>query len=67
MAGSPELIHIMTGITGEFNKVAILARYESLACELYFQKYMQDNEEAKQMKDCQELYIKGSKEFNKVW
>ncbi|MFT3751252.1 MAG: hypothetical protein QM768_23275 [Agriterribacter sp.] len=71
MSNSPELIHIMTDISGEFNKVVILARYENLAAyELYFQKYMQDSEETKQMKEkmkgYHELYISGSREFYNV-
>jgi len=72
MAGNAELISIMTDVTGNFNKVIMVTGYESLAAyEESFQKYMQDSEEMKKMKEkmegYHEMYLTGSREIYKVW
>lgn len=72
MVGRNELINILTDVTGEFNKVVMLSKYESLsAYEKHYQEYMQDSEEVKKrkekMKGYQEMYLTGSREIFKVW
>ncbi|MGH2649299.1 MAG: NIPSNAP family protein [Ginsengibacter sp.] len=72
MADNAELVNIMTDMTGEFNKVVMVTKYDSLtAYEESFQKYMQDSEEMKKMKDkmqgYHEMYLSGSREIYKVW
>lgn len=72
MADNNELVHIMTDMTGEFNKVVMVTQYDSLtAYEQSFEKYMQDSEEMKKMKekmkDYHEMYLTGSREIYKVW
>ena len=72
MADNKELVHIMTDITGQFNKVIMVTEYESLsAYEQSFQKYMQDTEEMKKMKEKMEgyhdMYLTGSREIYKIW
>jgi len=72
MADNEELISIMTDITGDFNKVVMVTQYESLsAYEQSFQKYMQNSEEMKKMKEKMEgyhdMYLTGSREIYKVW
>ena len=72
MAGNDELVHIMTDMTGEFNRVVMVTQYENLtAYEQNFQKYMQDSEELKKMKEkmkgYQDMYLTGSREIYQVW
>lgn len=72
MADNIDLVNIMTDLTGDFNKVVMVSRYDSLsAYEQSFQKYMQDNEEMKMMKEkmkgYHELYLTGSREIYQVW
>ncbi|HXL57495.1 MAG TPA: hypothetical protein VN958_14625 [Chitinophagaceae bacterium] len=43
MADNDELVNIMTDMTGQYNKVVMVSRYENLAAyEKSFEKYMQD-------------------------
>lgn len=72
MADNEEMISIMTDMTGDFNKVVMVTQYESLSeYEQSFQKYMQNSEEMKKMKEKMEgyhdMYLTGSREIYKVW
>ena len=72
MSDNDELVHIMTDMTGEFNKVVMVTKYDSLtAYEQNFQKYMQDTEEMKKMKEkmqgYHDLYLTGSREIYQAW
>lgn len=72
MAGNAEVVNILTDMTGDFNKVVMVSKYDNLAAyEQNFQKYMQDSEEMKKMKeimkDYHEMYLTGSREIYKVW
>ncbi len=72
MADNEEFMSIMTDMTGDFNKVVMVTQYESLsAYEQSFQKYMQNSEEMKKMKEKMEgyhdMYLTGSREIYKVW
>ena len=72
MADNSELVNILTDLTGTFNKVVMVSKYESLsAYEESFKKYMQDSEEMKKMKekmkDYHEMYLTGSREIYQVW
>lgn len=72
MSDNDELVHIMTDMTGDFNKVVMVTKYESLAAyEESFQKYIQDSEEMKKMKEkmqgYHDMYLTGSREIFKVW
>jgi len=72
MADSTELVSIMTDMTGQYNRVVMVSRYDSLAAyEQSFQKYMQDSEEMKKMKEImqgyQDMYLTGSREIYQVW
>ena len=72
MADNSELVNIMTDLTGTFNKVVMVSKYDSLtAYEESFKKYMQDTEEMKKMKekmkDYHEMYLTGSREMYQVW
>jgi len=72
MADSKEVVNIMTDLTGGYNRVVMVSQYDSLtAYEQSFQKYMQDNEEMKKMKEkmkgYHELYLTGSRGIYQVW
>ena len=71
MTDNNELVNIMTDMTGDFNKVVMVTKYNSLAAyEQSFQKYMQDSEEMKKMKEkmqgYQDMYLTGSREIYRV-
>ena len=72
MANIPEVINIMSDMTGEFNRVIMQSKYESLtAYEGFFKKYMEDSEEMKKMKEkmkgYHDMYISGTREILHVW
>jgi len=71
MADNDSLVNIMTDMTGNYNKVVMVTQYESLtAYEQSFQKYSQDSEEMKTMKEkmkgYHDMYITGSREIYQV-
>jgi heme-degrading monooxygenase HmoA len=71
MRGMNELVHVMTDMVGQFNKVVIVSQYESLtAYEQSFEKYMQHSDEMKKMQEAMEgyhdMYYKGSREIYQV-
>jgi len=72
MDGNSELVNIMTDMTGQFNKVVMVSKYDSLtAYEQSWEKYMQQSEEMKKMEEAmagyQDMYLTGSREVYKVW
>jgi heme-degrading monooxygenase HmoA len=72
MAGSTELVNIMTDMTGQYNKVVMVSQYENLtAYEASFEKYKQQTEEMKKMMDTMkgyhDMYLTGSREIYQVW
>ena len=72
MNGSPELVNIMTDMTGQFNKVVMVSKYDNLtAYEQSWEKFKQNPEEMKRMNVAmsgyQEMYLTGSREIFQVW
>jgi len=72
MAGSSELVNIMTDMTGQYNRVVMVSKYESLAAyEQSWEKYKQDTEAMKKMEEAmagyQDMYLSGSREIYRVW
>lgn len=70
-AGNAEIVNILTDITGEFNRVVVISKYENLKdYEQRFQKYMQNDDEVKKMKEkmqgYHDLYLSGSREIFQV-
>ena len=52
MADSSELVNIMTDMTGQFNRVVMVTKYENLtAYEQSWEKYKQDTEAMKKMQE----------------
>jgi heme-degrading monooxygenase HmoA len=71
MAGNNEVDHIMTDMTGQYNRVIMVSKYENLnAYEKSFEKYMQDTEEMRKVKELMkgyhDLYLTGSREIYRV-
>ena len=72
MANEKELVNIMTDMTGQFNKVVVVTKYDSLsAYEDSWKKYEENTEEMKKMKEkmagYHEMYLTGSREIYHVW
>jgi heme-degrading monooxygenase HmoA len=72
MADNTDMVNIMTDMTGEYNRVIMVSKYDSLtAYEQSFQKYMHDSDEMKKMKEkmqgYHEMYLTGSREIYQVW
>jgi heme-degrading monooxygenase HmoA len=72
MGGSSELVNIMTDMTGQYNKVIAVSKYDSLtAYEQNWEKYKENSEEAKKMEEAmagyQDMYLTGSREIYQVW
>ena len=72
MEGSPELLNIMTDMSGQYNRVIMVTQHESLAAfEQSFEKYKNPTEEMKKMMEAMEgyhdMYLTGSREIYQVW
>jgi len=72
MAGNSELVNIMTDMTGAFNKVVMVSKYDNLtAYEQSWEKYKENAEEMKKMKEkmagYHDMYLTGSREIYQVW
>jgi hypothetical protein len=72
MAGSGELVNILTDMTGQYNRVIMVTSYENLAAyEQNWEKYKADTEAMKKMEAAmagyQDMYLTGSREIYQVW
>ena len=72
MGNSDEVLHIMTDMTGQYNKVIMVSKFENLAAyEQSWEKYKQDTEAMKKMsetmKGYHDMYLTGSREIYQVW
>ncbi len=72
MAGNSEVLHIMSDMTGQFNRVVMVTQYESLtAYEEAAKKYANPTPEMKaamdKMGNYQDMYQTGSREIFRVW
>jgi heme-degrading monooxygenase HmoA len=71
MSGSKEVTHVMTDLSGQFNRVIMVSKYDSLgAWEQSWEKWKQPTEEMKKMTEAmagyQEMYLTGSREIYQV-
>jgi heme-degrading monooxygenase HmoA len=71
MVGNSELLHIMTDMTGQYNKVVMVSKFDSLAAyEQSWEKYKQNPEALKKMNEAmagyQDMYLTGSREIYQV-
>lgn len=72
MAKSPNLINIMTDVTGQYHRVVMVSQYESLgAYEKSLEAYMNPPQEMKEMmkkmEGFQDMYLTGSREIYRTW
>lgn len=72
MADNSELVNIMTDMTGQYNKVVMVSKFENLtAYEQSWEKYQQDTVKMKKMNEAmkgyQDMYLTGSREIYQVW
>ena len=72
MADNKELVNIMTDMTGQYNRVVMVSKYDSLtAYEQNWEKYKEQTEEMKKMQEkmagYHEMYLNGSREIFQVW
>ncbi len=72
MGKSEELVNIMTDMTGQYNRVVMVSKFDSLtAYEESWKKHMEDTEESKKMGEkmanYHEMFLTGSREIYKVW
>ena len=72
MAGNAELVNILTDMSGQYNRVVMVSKYESLAAyEKSWDKYKENTEEMKKMNEAmagyQDMYLTGSREIYQVW
>ena len=72
MSNDTNLVHVMTDMSGQYNRVIVVTSYKSLSdYEESWKKYEADTEENRKMKekmkDYHEMYLSGSREIYKVW
>lgn len=72
MSSNSEFVNIMTDMSGPYNKVVCVTKYESLAAyEDSWKKYEQNTEEMKKMQEkmagYHDMYLTGSREIYKTW
>ncbi|MDQ2656473.1 MAG: NIPSNAP family protein [Bacteroidota bacterium] len=72
MSDMGELVNIMTDMTGQYNKVVMVTRYENLTdYEKSWEKHKPDSPEMKKMNEAmagyQDMYLTGSREIYQVW
>ena len=72
MGKNPNVSHIMTDVSGQYNKVVIVSEYESLAdFEKGFEMMQNPTPEMKEMmskmENYQEMYQTGSREIYRTW
>jgi predicted translin family RNA/ssDNA-binding protein len=72
MADNEELVNIMTDMTGQYNRVVMVSKYDNLtAYEQSWEKYKEQTEEMKKMQEkmagYHEMYLTGSREIFQVW
>jgi NIPSNAP len=69
---SPEVKHILTDVTGAYNRVIMVSEYENLAgYEQSWEKMKAQPEAMKKMEEAmkgyQDMYLTGSREIFQVW
>jgi len=72
MTDNKELVNIMTDMSGQYNRVIMVSKFESLtAYEKSWEKYKENTEEMKKMQEKMagytDMYLTGSREIYQVW
>jgi predicted translin family RNA/ssDNA-binding protein len=72
MSNNSDFVNILTDMTGQYNRVIMVSKYESLsAFEQSWEKYKTNSDEMKKMqekmKGYTDMYTSGSREIYQVW
>ena len=70
MTGRKEFLHVLTDVTGQYNRVIISTQYDNLSAYEKIWETMTEEESKKMqeaMKGYTEMYLTGSREIFKVW
>jgi len=72
MAGSKEVVNVLTDMTGQYHRVIMVSQYEDLAAyEKNFEAYRNPTKEMKEsmkkMEGFNDMYLTGSREIYKTW
>lgn len=72
MGDSKELVNIMTDMTGQYNRVIMVSKFDNLtAYEKSWEEMQKNEEQMKKMKEkmsgYHEMYLTGSREIYQVW
>jgi heme-degrading monooxygenase HmoA len=72
MSGNKEFVNVLTDMTGQFNKIVIVTKYDSLAAyEKSWESFKENPEEMKKMEEAMvgytDMYMTGSREIFQVW
>jgi hypothetical protein len=71
MSGQKEFVNIMTDMTGQYNKVVMVSKFDSLTAYENSWKEMENSEQMKKMQEAMkgytEMYLTGSREIFQVW
>lgn len=72
MGDDENVVQVMTDMTGQFNKVVMVTKFEDLSdFEGSWKKHMQDTAKMKEMeekmKGYHDMFLTGSREIYKVW
>ncbi len=72
MSSDKHMKHVMTDMTGQFNRVIMVSEYEDLvgygnAWKEYMNPTPEMQESMKKMEGYTEMYLTGSREIYKVW
>ncbi len=70
--GNKNLVNIMTDMTGQYNRVVMVSKFDNLTeYEKSMEAYMNPTPEMKKamekMKDYTDMYVSGSREIYRVW
>ncbi len=72
MTGNAELVNIMTDMSGQYNRVVMVSKFDNLtAYEQSWEKYKNEPEAMKKMNEIMagyiDMYLTGSREIYQVW
>jgi heme-degrading monooxygenase HmoA len=72
MVDNEDLVNIMTDMSGQYNRVVMVSKFDSLAAfEASWKKYEQNTDEMKKMREKMagytDMYLTGSREIYQVW
>jgi hypothetical protein len=70
VSGWKEHVHVMTDLTGQFNRVIVVSQFENLSAYEKSWETMKEEDKKKMqeaMKGYTDMYLTGSREIYQVW